>query len=220
MAETGGTNAGGILKDVATESWPVAPEFSGASFRMAVAKVVIWRSKHGNRPKGMDRMETFAIPGVGAIVERRHLGVTSILLQERWKEDAPAERGMLEIPAGKIRACESVFDCLRREVREETGLEIDHIEGENLSCVAEVNGYRALNYTPFSCSQNLRSEYPIMVQAFICTVFEGTPRKSEEARGFRWIQLRELALMIDERSDEFYPMHLDTHRKYLKARSL
>ncbi|HWR24081.1 MAG TPA: NUDIX domain-containing protein [Feifaniaceae bacterium] len=52
-------------------------------------------------------------------------------MQARWKEDAPSENGLLEIPAGKIRAFESIFDALRREIKEETGLSVTEILGED-----------------------------------------------------------------------------------------
>jgi len=74
-------------------------------------------------------MESFSIPGVGGILEKRIKDTESILIQERWKEEAPNETGF-KIPAGKIRAFESIFDCLRREIKEETGLEIIKIYGE------------------------------------------------------------------------------------------
>ncbi len=38
---------------------------------------------------------------------------------------------MIEIPAGEIREFENIYDCLRREIHEETGLEVTYIEGED-----------------------------------------------------------------------------------------
>jgi ADP-ribose pyrophosphatase len=51
-------------------------------------------------------VEQFSIPGVSGIIERCIDGVDHILIQERFKEDAPAENGLIEIPAGKIRRYE------------------------------------------------------------------------------------------------------------------
>ena len=59
-------------------------------------------------------MEQFSIPGAGAIIVKVRDGIEHILLQDRDKADAPNEAGLLEIPAGKIRAFENIFDTLRR----------------------------------------------------------------------------------------------------------
>ena len=54
--------------------------------------------------------ERFQIPGVAAIIVKEALGIKQILIQERAKIDEPAERGLIEIPAGKIREYENKFD--------------------------------------------------------------------------------------------------------------
>lgn len=74
-------------------------------------------------------MEQFSIPGAGGIIVREINGEDNILMQTRVKPEALYEDGLIEIPAGKIRAFESIFDTLRREVKEETGLDITEIQG-------------------------------------------------------------------------------------------
>ena len=74
--------------------------------------------------------EVFAKPCVGAIIEKNIDGIPHILLQTRQKPGGDETNGKLEIPAGKIREYEGIFDALRREVREETGLRITKISGE------------------------------------------------------------------------------------------
>ena len=108
-------------------------------------------------------MELFAKPGVGGIIEKSIDGIDCILIQDRCKEDAKSEFSLLEIPAGKIREFENIFDCLRREILEETGLKVTCIKGEEEAIVLESNGYRVLNYTPFSCSQKIQGTYPMHV---------------------------------------------------------
>ncbi len=164
-------------------------------------------------------MERFAIPGAGAIIRRSKDGCEQILLQERCKKDTPLENGLLEIPAGKIREFESIYDTIRREVKEETGLDIVKIEGEEESSIHAVNGYKVLNFKPFSCSQNLEGAYPIMVFTFVCTA-EGTLlRSSDEARNFIWAGHEELSKMLAETPERIYPMHVDTLRKFLKCKA-
>ena len=76
-------------------------------------------------------MEKFAIPCVAAIIEKIVNNEKYILIQTRQKEDGAETNGMLEVPAGKIREYENIFRALRREVKEETGLTITKILGED-----------------------------------------------------------------------------------------
>ena len=56
----------------------------------------------------MSSEERFAIPGAGGLIRSRHGGDEWILVQERDKPGAPSETGLLEIPAGKVRAFENI----------------------------------------------------------------------------------------------------------------
>lgn len=160
-------------------------------------------------------MELFSIPGVAGIIERHSNGVDQILVQDRVKKDAPEEKGLLEIPAGKIRQYENIYDCLRREVQEETGLTLVEIQGEQEAEVITINGYKVLNYTPFNSSQNIEGYYPIMVQAFVCKAEGSLLSGSNETRNLRWISLQELDALLQADQSHFYPMHIATLRKYL-----
>jgi len=176
---------------------------------------------YGKQPvilRKSDIMEQFAIPGVGGIIEKQENNEYYILIQQRYKDDNSCKEGLLEIPAGKIRQFENIYDCLRREVQEETGLEVVEISGENESELIRINDYTVLNYTPFSCSQNLNGTYPIMVEVFLCTVTGFLPTESSEARNIKWITLNELNKLMESNIDLFYPMHISTLRKYLNYR--
>src|SRR4029453_609633 len=64
-------------------------------------------------------------PIVSAIIEREHNGEKEILVQTRWKpERDPLYSGTLEIPAGGMHVYENVYDAVKREVLEETGLRV------------------------------------------------------------------------------------------------
>lgn len=70
--------------------------------------------------------ESFSIHAAGEIIEKIVDGEVFVLLQERYKGN-DREDGLLEIPAGEIREFENIYDCLRREIFEETGLNVTHI---------------------------------------------------------------------------------------------
>ncbi len=163
-------------------------------------------------------MESFSIPGVGGIIEKNINGIDFILIQNRCKDKAKSEFGLMEIPAGKIREFENIFDCLRREIWEETGLKVTNIKGENEVIVFEANGYKVLNYTPFSCSQNIEGIYPILVQIFICNAEGELLNKSNETTNIRWISLAELTNLLEKDTSMFYPMHVSTLKKYIEMK--
>lgn len=164
-------------------------------------------------------MELFSIPGVGGIIEKNIAGVDCILVQDRCKDNAKTETGLIEIPAGKIREFENIFNCLRREIREETGLEVTYIEGENESIIFEENNYKVINYSPFSCSQNIEGTYPIIVQIFICKADGELLKNTNESKNIRWIPIYELIDLLKNNRNTFYPMHVVTLMKYLERKS-
>ena len=49
--------------------------------------------------------------------------------------------GLWEIPAGKIREYENIYSALRREVKEETNLDITYIAGEETCETCSSSGY-------------------------------------------------------------------------------
>ena len=90
-------------------------------------------------------MEELVIPNVYGLV-RPVGGSRRILLQERWKpERDPQNSGKLELPGGKWNAFESMADCLRREIYEETGLTVASADQQASSFVA---GSSAVEVTP------------------------------------------------------------------------
>ncbi|MBU0569974.1 NUDIX domain-containing protein [Patescibacteria group bacterium] len=83
-----------------------------------------------------DRVPTFRgeklyFPFVGAIIEREVGGEKQVLVQVRQKDADQVYSGSFEIPGGKFRAFEDVYETVRREVKEESGLEITFIKGED-----------------------------------------------------------------------------------------
>ena len=160
-------------------------------------------------------MEQFAIPGAGGIIVKEINGEKNILTQTRIKPNSPCENGLIEIPAGKIRAFENIFDTLKREIKEETGLDVIEILGENQSKIYEENSYKVINFMPFSCAQNLAGNYSIMVFVFICCVEGDLLPFSDESKNYKWMPISEVNRLLTESLQSFYPMHVDTLKKYI-----
>lgn len=68
------------------------------------------------------------IPVVSALIEQVNNGQRELLVQTRWKpERDPEYSGTIEIPAGWMQRYENVYDAIKREVFEETGLTVTRI---------------------------------------------------------------------------------------------
>ena len=112
--------------------------------------------------------ETFAIPAVGAIIVKKTEKEEFILVQNRKKNNGDGMDGLIEIPAGKIREYENVFEALRREVWEETGLHLTKIHGEEDRKFLDVNGNETMIFLPYCVTQNLSGAYSIILSTFVC----------------------------------------------------
>lgn len=183
------------------------PEYTNMIFPIAVEKLHSFLKPQIT--------EQFSVPGAGGIIVTKFDDAEHILLQERCKPDSPKEHGLLEIPAGKVRAFECIFDTLKREIKEETGLNVTKILGENLSSIYEGHSYKVINFMPFSCSQNIEGTYPIMVFVFICYAEGNLLPFSNESRNYKWVSAEEVESLLNKNPELFYPMHIDTLRKYV-----
>ena len=121
---------------------------------------------------------------------------------------------MIEIPAGKIREYESIFDTLRREVREETGLTITQIKGEENLIISENSGYKTISFIPFCSTQNLSGGYSIMLQTFICEAEGELLDETNETINIRWEAIEIVENMLETNPKQFYPMHINALRRY------
>jgi 8-oxo-dGTP pyrophosphatase MutT (NUDIX family) len=161
-------------------------------------------------------VEKFAIPGVGAIIEKVIDDTKYILMQERYKEDENTDNGMIEIPAGKIREYENIFTTLRREVMEETGLTITKIHGEELTIESTIRGNRVISFTPFHVTQNLSGAYSIILNTFLCEAEGELKRVTNETRNIRWEKAEDIKEMLIKHPDNFFLMHVNALKKYFQ----
>lgn len=161
--------------------------------------------------------EKFSVPYVAAIIERKRDGKTEILMQRRSKPSYdPKYTGAYEIPAGRIREFESVFDALRREVKEETGLNLSKIGGRKLN-ESVTKGDRTFAFIPFCCAQLVKGPHPYIGFYFTCEAY-GKIRRSRESARHEWIAADRLELMLKDRKN-FYILHVAALKIYLGKKS-
>ena len=160
--------------------------------------------------------EIFAKPAVSAIIEKTENGKTYILVQRRRKKDPTG--GLLEVVGGKIREYENVFDALKREVYEETGLMVTKIYGEDECAQERTGSVSTIGFEPFCVTQNLCGIYSLIMLTFICNA-EGEPAKStDEATDIRWASLEEIESLLENAPETIFPMDVLPLRKYLRSK--
>lgn len=110
--------------------------------------------------------------GVGALILRRD----AILLVERGK--APL-KGYWSLPGGVLEVGEVLEDAIRREVREETGLDVKPVT------VFEI-------FERIMRDAKGRAEYHYVLIDYLCKVTGGELRAADDASGAAWIRRRDL----------------------------
>ena len=159
------------------------------------------------------RGESLYIPFVGAIIEREINDNKHILVQTRQKRTDTEYSGTIEIPGGKMRAFEDVYDTVRREVKEESGLEITFINGENDRKDYANRGDISSLIQPFCITQ--MSQGPFIGLIFLCRA-EGDPvQETNETKEVRWMNLDELKQIVNEQPERVYTAFLAPLKKYV-----
>jgi ADP-ribose pyrophosphatase YjhB (NUDIX family) len=111
--------------------------------------------------------------GVGAIIFRRN----SILLVERGREPL---KGQWSLPGGGVETGEFLADAIRREVREETDLDVKPIG------IFEI-------FERIMTDKRGRAEYHYVLVDYLCKVERGTPRAGDDVSRVAWVPRRDLA---------------------------
>jgi ADP-ribose pyrophosphatase YjhB (NUDIX family) len=112
------------------------------------------------------------ILGVGAIIEERGC----VLLVERGQEPL---KGVWSLPGGVVEAGELLKDAIRREVLEETGLEVDPVS------IAEI-------FERIMPDGSGRTEYHYVLIDYLCKVTGGNLSPASDAARARWVPRAEL----------------------------
>ena len=113
------------------------------------------------------RYPRYPIPGVGALV----IDGARILLVERGREP---HAGFWSLPGGAVKAGETLADAVRREVLEETGIEIEALE------VLEI-------FERIVRDGEGRVEYHYILIDYLCRPTRGEAVAATDARRAAWI---------------------------------
>ena len=157
------------------------------------------------------------VPIVSAIIEREHNGEKEILVQTRWKpERDPLYSGTLEIPAGGMHVYENVYDAVKREVLEETGLRVTSFYPD-IRTKTYAPKMTTACLCPLRCQQQLKGGLPRVGFVFLCQVEDAEPvPQHDEVRDIRWMTVSELWKMFEETPEQIFTLQLGVLEYYLK----
>jgi 8-oxo-dGTP pyrophosphatase MutT (NUDIX family) len=167
---------------------------------MTAGRATIWSGRGWiEAPVAAMGDEALVVPNIAAIVLRDPEG-SALLLQRRDKPEAV--RGLLEIPTGRWRAGETPAQALRREVAEETGLEVTSIAGEGHR--HEVHPHWPVwAAAPAVVVVGAEGAYPALLVTFACVAIgEPRPLPGETAEP-RWYPPEQVRAMLADRPREF-----------------
>ena len=149
-----------------------------------------------------------------ALIERTVDGRATLLLQRR---DEPGVPSRLETPGGCVEPYESILEALRREIREETGLELVRILDDPARLVVEGDDGATECLRPYFVYQSLRGPVDSLGFYFRCQV-EGTLlERGHESKDLHWMDFRELRRLLGEAPELFSWVDRAALTKYLSA---
>lgn len=152
-----------------------------------------------------------SLPVVSAIIERVNEGKTQILVQTRWKPGKDLlYSGTLELAAGCVEEYEDVYEALRREVLEETGLTVKRfVSDSRTKAYTTDKGDESFGFVPFCCYQQMKQGYPWVGFAFLCEVEDSEPKpQREEVKDVRWMDADELRKIFTDTPEKIFTLQL------------
>lgn len=126
----------------------------------------------------------------------------------------------LELPGGRLELYESIYDGLKREVLEETGLTVIGIEGSDkrIDTRGIQPDFEVECVEPYCVYQTINGPIDSIGMYFICTVQGQHQETGDETKDVRWASVDEVYLRMIEDPLQFSSVDRAGLRYYLQHR--
>lgn len=137
-----------------------------------------------------------------AIIERINIEAIEVVIQRRTKADSSFQ---FELPGGRIEPFESLIQALVREVKEETGLDVYEIEGnETRIDTSGINPeFEVECLRPFAAYQTIKGPIDSVGYYFRCKASGDLLEAGDETIDIQWIDIKEMNKLFMENPLDF-----------------
>ena len=112
---------------------------------------------------------------------------------------------------------ESLDDALKREIKEETGLILHSVDGEQSRLVAGVRGTQVECLKPFAVYQTIQGPVDLLGFYFRCRAEGELKAVGDDALGASWIAIEELSNLVSQQPALFSWVDLAGIQYYLAS---
>jgi 8-oxo-dGTP diphosphatase len=135
-----------------------------------------------------------------AIIERENGEETEILLQVRSR---PGEPERWELPGGQIESFESVYEALKREIAEETGLQIHVVSDEHSQLLHQSDDATVETFEPFFAYQTVNGPVDSLGFYFRCSAHGELTEVGDNAKRPTWFGIQNLEHRFEDDREQF-----------------
>lgn len=177
------------------------PVCTNENLRLVSVDKMIWR------PGRWDSLQVVSVPqmyiNARALIEREFPDHTALLLQRLQRRDEPGVPSRLETPGGCLEPYEGILAALRREIREETGLELVQILDDPARAVDEGPDGATECLRPYFVYQSLRGPVDSLGFYFRCRAEGALLERGHKSKDLHWMDVRELRRLLNGSPEQF-----------------